>query len=131
MGKTPNHIPGKFDTREWPDEYRMYWRGRPVVPVREHTVYDLIYSDSELRSAERQGRRPQPRKVRRTAQWWTYTEAWTPSSTRTYWARRNERANRRHVKDVLSVARRAKGDFRQRLHEKAGEKPRRILYDIW
>lgn len=131
MGKTPHHMPGKYDTREYPETYMPYWRRHALDPVREHTVYDLRYSAAELHNAETEGRRPQPRKIRRTAQWWTYTAAWTPSSTRIYWARKNERANRRYVKNKLDVARRAKGDAAQRLYEKAAKKPRRMLYDIW
>lgn len=131
MGRTAHHTKGKFDTREWPDGYRMYWRGRPTIPVREHTVYDLDYSAAELRNADRQGRRPQPRKIRRTARWWTYTEAWMPSSSRTFWAQKHERANRRYVKNRLDVARRAKGDLARRMYEKAEKEPRRMLYDIW
>lgn len=131
MGKTAHHLPSKLDDREWPDGWFMYWRGRPVIPVREHVVYDLRYSAGELREAEEGGRRPQPRKIRRTARWWTYNKAWTPSSARTYWAAKNERANRRYVKGKLDVARRAKGDYEKRLYEKAEKKPRRMLYDIW
>lgn len=131
MGKTAHHIPGKFDNREWPDKYRMYWRGRPVIPVREHIVHDLRYAGAELHDAEQQGRRPQPRKVKRIARWWTYTGAWTPSSQRVYWAQKHERANRRYVKNKLDTARRAKGDLERRLYEKAEKKPRRMLYDIW
>jgi hypothetical protein len=131
MGKTPHHTPGKFDQREWPDGYMMYWRKRPITPVREHEVYDLRYSAAELRNAERQGRRPQPRKVRRTARWWTYTGAWTPSSSRTYWAGKHERANRRYVKSKLEAGRRTKGELERRLYEKAEKVPRRMLYDIW
>lgn len=131
MGKTAHHLKGKLDTREWPDGYMMYWRGRPVVPVREHTVHDLRYSAAELRDAEEQGRRARPRKVRRTARWWTYTGAWTPSSSRTYWAGKNERANRRYVKSQLDAGRRTKGELERRLYEKAEKKPRRMLYDIW
>lgn len=131
MGKTPHHTPGKFDQREWPDQYRMYWRARPIVPIREHTVYDLNYSAAEIRRAEREGRRPSPRKVKRTARWFTYTAAWTPSSTKSYYASKNQRANRRYVKDRLAVARNMKGDLEKRLYEKAEKRPRRILYDIW
>lgn len=131
MGKTAHHLKGKFDVREWPDGYCMYWRGRPVLPVREHVVHDLRYDAAELRDAEGQGRRPQPRRVRRTARWWTYTGAWTPSSSRTYWAAKHERANRRYVKSRLDAGRRTKGDLEQRMYEKAEEKPRRMLYDIW
>lgn len=131
MGKTPHHIPGKFDQREYPETYMPYWRRHAINPIREHTVYDLWYSAAELRDAEEQGRRPQPRKVRRTAQWFTYTSAWTPSSSRRYWAQKHERANRRYVKNKLDVARRAKGDVERRLYEKAEKKPRRMLYDIW
>jgi len=69
--------------------------------------------------------------VRRTARWWTYTGAWTPSSSRTYWAGKNERANRRYVKDKLEAGRRTRGELERRLYEKAEKAPRRILYDIW
>lgn len=131
MGKTAHHTPGKFDQREWPDGYSPWWRGRPTVPVREHTVYDLRYSGAELREAKERGRRPQPEKVRRTAQWFTYTGAWTPSSSRTYWAGKHERANRRYVKAVLNAGRRTKGELERRLYEKAEKEPRRMLYDIW
>lgn len=131
MGKTAHHTNGKFDTREWPDGYMMYWRKRPLTPIREHIIYDLRYSAAEIRAAEKNGRRPQPRKIKRTARWWTYSRAWTPSSSRTYWAWKNERGNRRYVKDKLGVARRAQGDFERRLYEKAEKKPRRMLYDIW
>ncbi|QJD53764.1 hypothetical protein SEA_KELA_203 [Streptomyces phage Kela] len=131
MGKTAHHTPEKFDRREFPDGYRMYWRGRPLVPVREHTVYDLDFSASELRKAQREGRRPQPRKIRRTARWWTYTGAWTPSSSRTYWADKNERSNRRYVKSVLNAGRRTEGELERRMYEKAEKTPRRMLYDIW
>lgn len=131
MGKTPHHTPGKFDQREYPETYMSYWRRHSRNPVREHTVYDLRYSAAELRDAEENGRRPQPRRVKRTASWWTYTRAWTPSLVRAYWANKNERANRRYVKSQLHVARRAKGDAALRLYEKAAKKPRRMLYDIW
>ncbi|QBZ72091.1 hypothetical protein SEA_KRADAL_205 [Streptomyces phage Kradal] len=131
MGKTAHHLKGKFDTREWPDGYRMYWRGRPVVPVREHIVHDLRYSAAELRTAEEQGRRPQPNRTRRTARWWTYTGAWTPSSSRTFWAGKHERANRRYVKSKLNAGRRTKGELERRMYEAASKTPRRMLYDIW
>lgn len=131
MGKTAHHTPGKFDRREWPDGYCMYWRGRPVIPVREHVIYDLRYSAAELCAADREGRRPHPRKVKRTAQWFTYTGAWTPSSSRIYWADKNERSNRRYVKSKLNAGRRTKGELERRMYEKAGKTPRRILYDIW
>lgn len=131
MGKTPHHTPGKYDNREWPDTYMIYWRGYPIGPTRQHTVYDLRYSAAELRDAEENGRRPQPQKIKRTASWWSYTSAWTPSSTRRYWAGKHERVNRRYVKNKLDVARRAKGDAAQRLYEKAAKTPRRMLYDIW
>src|SRR5690606_41137761 len=111
------------------------WQQRPIVnrkvtgssPVQGaqargsagvRLIYDLRYSASELRDAEEQGRRPQPRKVRRTARWWTYTGAWTPSSSRTYWAGKNERANRRYVKDKLEAGRRTRGELERRLYEK-------------
>lgn len=131
MGKTAHHTPGKFDQREWPDGYRMYWRGRPVIPVREHVVHDLRYSAAELRSADGEGRRPRPRKIKRTARWFTYTGAWTLSSSRIYWADKNERSNRRYVKNVLNSGRRTKGELERRMYEKAEKIPRRILYDIW
>lgn len=131
MGKTAHHLKSKFDTREWPGGYAMYWRGRPTIPIREHVVHDFRYSATELRDAEKEGRRPRPEKVRRTAQWWTYTGAWTPSSSRTYAAQRNERANRRYVKNKLNAGRRTKGELERRLYEKAEKKPRRMLYDIW
>lgn len=131
MGKTPHHTPGKFDQREWPDRYRMYWRGRPVIPVREHVIHDLRYSAAELRVAEEEGRRPRPRKIKRTAQWFTYTGAWTPSSSRTFWSGKHERANRRYVKSKLDAGRRTRGELERRLYEKAEKKPRRMLYDIW
>lgn len=131
MGKTAHHLKGKFDTREWPDGYRMYWRGRPVAPVREHIVHDLRYSAAELRDAEEQGRRPQPSRTRRTARWWTYTGAWTPSSSRTFWAGKHERANRRYVKSKLNAGRRTKGELERRMYEAASKTPRRMLYDIW
>ena len=131
MGKTAHHTPGKFDQREWPDGYRMYWRGRPVIPVREHVVHDLRYSAAELRSAGEEGRRPRPGKIKRTARWFTYTGAWTPSSSRIYWADKNERSNRRYVKNVLNSGRRTKGELERRMYEKAEKIPRRILYDIW
>lgn len=131
MGKTAHHLKGKFDTREWPGGYAMYWRSRPLVPVREHTVYDLRYDAADLRTAEAEGRRPRPENIRRTARWWTYTGAWTPSSSRTYAAQRNERANRRYVKNKLNAGRRTKGELERRLYEKAEKKPRRMLYDIW
>lgn len=131
MGKTPHHTPGKFDTREYPETYMPYWRRHAINPIREHVVYDLNYSAAEIRRAEREGRRPEPRKVKRTARWFTYTGAWTPSSTKSYYATKNQRANRRYVKDRLTVARNVKGDLEKRLYEKAEKRPRRILYDIW
>lgn len=131
MGKTAHHTLSKFDLREFPDGYRMYWRSRPLVPVREHTVRDLRYGADELRSASEEGRRPRPKKVKRTANWFTYTGAWTPSSSRSYWANKNERANRRYVKNALNAGRRTKGELERRMYEKAEKKPRRMLYDIW
>lgn len=131
MGKTAHHLPGKFDQREWPDGYSMYWRSRPIVPVREHVIYDLRFGAAELRAADEEGRRPRPDKVKRTARWFTYTGAWTPSSSRTYWAGKNERANRRYVKSKLNAGRRTRGELERRLYEKAEKTPRRMLYDIW
>lgn len=131
MGKTAHHLKDKFDKREWPDGYRMYWRGRGLQPVRQHIVYDLRYSSADLRDAGEQGRRPRPEKVRRTASWYSYTQAWTPSSSRTFWAGKNERSNRRYVKGKLSAGLRTKGELQARLYEDAGKTSRRKLYDIW
>lgn len=130
MGKTAHHQVEKRDTREWPEGYRMYWRGRGLQPVRQHTVYDLRYSGAELRDAEAQGRRARPEKVRRTASWYAYSQAWTPSSRRTFWAGKNERANRRYVKGKLDAALRMKGEAQGRLYEDAEKMPRRKLWDI-
>lgn len=131
MGRTAHHIPGKFDMREWPDGYYMYWRGRPIVPVRKHALYDLWYSAAEIRQAAKEGRRPQPKKMQHTASWNTYTGAWTSSAQRTYWANKNERANRRYVKSKLEAGRRTKGELAKRLFERAEKRQRRMLYDIW
>lgn len=131
MGKTAHHNNSNRDQRPLPDGYRMYWRNRPRLPVREHTEQTLRYSAAELRAADDEGRRPQPREVRRTARWWTYVGAWTPSSERNFWSEKNERANRRYVKRQLDAGRRTTGELQQRFYEKATKKPRRMLYDIW
>jgi len=109
----------------------MYWRSRPLIPVRKHTVYGFRYSAAELAVAEEEGRRPAPEKVRRRAQWWTYTGAYTPSSSRSFWASKHERANRRYVKQNLEAGRRLAGDARLRRFERAAKRPRRMVYDIW
>lgn len=131
MGKTPHHSNLNRDTRQLPDGYCMYWRQRPLIPVREHTVYTLRYGAQELRDAAEEGRRPRPTKSRHAAQWWTYTDAYTPSSARSFWANKHERANRRYVKRQLNVARHLKGDRQQQLFERATKKPRRMVHDIW
>lgn len=130
MGKTAHHQKDKFDKREWPEGYRLWWRGRGRQPVRQHRIYDLRYSSAELRDAAEQGRRPSPDKVRRTASWYSYSQAWAPSSARTYAATRNERDNRRYVKAQLNAGLRTKGELQKRLYEKAEKKARRKLYDI-
>jgi len=123
MGKTAHHQVEKRDTREFPPGYAPWWRGRPLTPVREHTVYGLRYSAAELAAAQSQGRRPVPEKIRRTARWWTYKSAWTPSSARAYASSRSERVNRRRVRQDLAVGLQLVGQAAQVRFERAEQGP--------
>lgn len=73
--------------------------------IRRHTLYDLRFSDAELRRAEKEGRRPQPVRLRHRVDYFWYCTAYA-SETRIvgYLCNERERASRTLMRDQLAQA---------------------------
>ncbi|GHE14174.1 hypothetical protein [Streptomyces alanosinicus] len=107
MSRTAHHIPYK-QTRyekkiraqaEWPWSWRSF-NGL----LRSVELYDLRYTTRELRDAEEEGRRPQPRKVRRAFEVYAYCCAWRDGSLPVY-VRKYRRADRNTTRMACRAAR--------------------------
>ncbi|MEU8433861.1 hypothetical protein AB0F18_13230 [Streptomyces sp. NPDC029216] len=107
MSRTAHHTPHRqtpfgierhaehASDRPW----REYLRN---LPWRRHTVHDLRYSAAEIALAEKEGRRPQPRQIRRSFEIFAYCCAFSDGITED--ANLEERTARRRLRNELRLA---------------------------
>lgn len=76
MARTAHHLAHKYTESSTP--WYIRHRGEPR---RQAALYDFRYSRDELDQAAEEGRRPQPRRVRRSFSSWRYMYAYRPSAT--------------------------------------------------
>lgn len=75
MARTAHHLAYKYTDSGTP--WYTCHRGEPQ---RHAALYDLRYSRDDIAQAEEEGRRPQPRKVRRSFSSWRYMYAYRSSA---------------------------------------------------
>ncbi|KJK49780.1 MULTISPECIES: hypothetical protein [unclassified Streptomyces] len=83
MSRTAHHTPDRqtpYGRQRREDHDRLPWhRIQQAGPWRRADMRTLRYSATELRAAEREGRRPRPQEVRRAFDIWRYCCAFTGS----------------------------------------------------
>ncbi|MFJ8213233.1 hypothetical protein [Streptomyces sp. NPDC096033] len=83
MSRTAHHTPDKqtpYGKQRRADRKGLpWWQWTANVPERRVDLADLRYSAAELRTAEKEGRRPRPQNVRRAFEVYQYCCAWRDS----------------------------------------------------